>query len=98
MDALQQRNLKDFLLLYNQISETCFKKCANTFLSREITSNEDLCVSHCAEKYIHANHKIMEVFMEVQPIMVRKRIDEINTAQRTLEAQNQQTKVEENPQ
>ncbi|XP_011165191.1 mitochondrial import inner membrane translocase subunit Tim10 B isoform X1 [Solenopsis invicta] len=98
MDALQLRNFKDFLLLYNQISETCFKTCANTFLSREITSNEDLCVNNCAQKYIHANHKIMEVFMEVQPLMMHKRIEEINTAQTTLEEQNQQIKLEENPQ
>ncbi|GAB1866501.1 Mitochondrial import inner membrane translocase subunit [Camponotus japonicus] len=96
MDALQLRNFRDFLLLYNQISETCFKKCANTFLTREVTSNEDLCVSNCAQKYIHANHKIMEIFMEVQPIMVRKRIEEINTTQAALEAQNQQ--VTQNPQ
>ncbi|CAL1676658.1 unnamed protein product [Lasius platythorax] len=96
MDALQLRNFKDFLVLYNQISETCFKKCANTFLTREITSDEDLCISNCAQKYIHANHKIMEIFMEVQPIMVRRRMEEINTTQAALEAQNQQ--VEQNPQ
>ncbi|XP_011871967.1 PREDICTED: mitochondrial import inner membrane translocase subunit Tim10 B [Vollenhovia emeryi] len=98
METLQLRNFKDFLLLYNQISETCFKKCANTFLSREITSDENLCVSNCAQKYIHANHKIMEIFMEVQPILVQKRMNEMNQAQAALEAQDQQLKVEENPQ
>jgi len=99
-------------LLYNQISETCFKKCANTFLSREITPDEvsiaidikvtllktdlsnfdlklqDICVNNCAQKYIYANHKVMEIFMEVQPIMVRKRMEEMNAA--ALEEQNQQ--------
>lgn len=34
--------------------------------------------------------------MEVQPIMVRKRMEEINTTQAALEAQNQE--VKENPQ
>lgn len=57
---------------------------------------QDLCISNCAQKYIHANHKIMEIFMEVQPIMVRKRMEEMNTTQAALEAQNQQ--VEQNPQ
>ncbi|XP_012214907.1 mitochondrial import inner membrane translocase subunit Tim10 B [Linepithema humile] len=90
MDTLQLRNFKDFLLLYNQISETCFKKCANTFLSREITSDEDICVSNCAQKHIYANHKVMEIFMEVQPVMVRKRMEEMNAAQAALEEQNQQ--------
>ncbi|KAL6260147.1 hypothetical protein P5V15_007682 [Pogonomyrmex californicus] len=74
----------------------CFKKCANTFLSREITSDEDFCINNCAQKYIHANHKIMEIFMEVQPAMVRKRMEEINTTQAALEAQNQQ--AEQSPQ
>ncbi|EZA49232.1 Mitochondrial import inner membrane translocase subunit Tim9 B, partial [Ooceraea biroi] len=81
---------KDFLLLYNQISETCFKKCANTFLSREINLDEDSCVNNCAQKFIHANHKIMEIFVEVQPVMLRKRTEELNAAQTTLEAENQQ--------
>ncbi|XP_018339897.1 PREDICTED: mitochondrial import inner membrane translocase subunit Tim10 B-like [Trachymyrmex septentrionalis] len=97
MDALQLRNFKDFLLLYNQISEMCFKKCANTFLSREITSDEELCINNCVQKYIYTNHKMMEIFMEVQPRMVHKRIEEINMAQTAaLEAQDQQVKVEEN--
>ncbi|KYM98563.1 Mitochondrial import inner membrane translocase subunit Tim9 B, partial [Cyphomyrmex costatus] len=87
---------KDFLLLYNQISEMCFKKCATTFLSREITSDEDLCISNCAQKYIHTNHKIMEIFMEVQPKMVRKRMEEINMAQSALETQNQQINAGQN--
>lgn len=34
--------------------------------------------------------------MEVQPIMVRRRMEEINTSQAALETQNQQ--VEQNPQ
>ncbi|XP_014479397.1 PREDICTED: mitochondrial import inner membrane translocase subunit Tim10 B-like [Dinoponera quadriceps] len=94
MDMYQLRNFKDFLLLYNQISETCFKRCANTFLTREITANEDLCISNCAQKYIRANHKIMEVFMEVQPIMVRKRMEEISATQAALEAQAQDQQVQ----
>ncbi|XP_020279596.1 mitochondrial import inner membrane translocase subunit Tim10 B-like [Pseudomyrmex gracilis] len=90
MDTSQLRNFKDFLLLYNQISETCFRKCTNTFLSREITSDEDFCISNCAQKYINANHKVMEIFMELQPIMVRKRMEEINSAQEALVNQNHQ--------
>ncbi|KYQ51484.1 Mitochondrial import inner membrane translocase subunit Tim9 B [Trachymyrmex zeteki] len=74
----------------------CFKKCANTFLSREITPDEDVCINNCVQKYIYTNHKIMEIFMEVQPKMVHKRMEEINMAQTALEAQDQQIKVEQN--
>lgn len=31
---------KDFLLLYNQISETCFRRCADSTINREMTSEE----------------------------------------------------------
>lgn len=85
MGDTQIRSFKDFLLLYNQISETCFKRCANTFLSREISVNEDHCVQNCAQKHINANHKVMEIYVEVQPILVEKRVKEINSAQALLE-------------
>lgn len=34
--------MKDFQLLFNQMSETCFKTCVNTFMSRDI-STEEVC-------------------------------------------------------
>jgi len=33
----------------------------------------------------------MQIFVEVQPIILSKRMEELNTAQAALEAQNQQT-------
>ncbi|XP_043678632.1 mitochondrial import inner membrane translocase subunit Tim10 B-like [Vespula pensylvanica] len=93
MDLLQLRNFRDFLLVYNQISETCFKRCADTFLTREITSNEDLCIKNCTEKHIHANHKIMELYMEIQPILVRKRIEELNNQAAIMAQSEDEQKV-----
>ncbi|KAK2581139.1 hypothetical protein KPH14_007951 [Odynerus spinipes] len=89
MDVFQLRNFRDFLLVYNQISETCFKRCADTFLTRDITSNEDLCIKNCAEKHIHANHKIMELYMEIQPVLVQKRIEETNNIQAAIVANSE---------
>lgn len=93
MDVFQIRNLRDFLVLYNRISETCFKRCTTTFASRDLTSDEDECVKNCVEKHIHANHRIMEIFMEIQPLLVQKRMAEINNAQAALEA-NAQAEVQ----
>ncbi|XP_012264047.2 mitochondrial import inner membrane translocase subunit Tim10 B [Athalia rosae] len=87
MDLAQIRNFKDFLLLYNQISDTCFRRCTNTFNSRDISLDEEACISNCVQKHINANHKIMEVYVQVQPILVNKRIKEMNAA---AEAQQQQ--------
>ncbi|KAH0949695.1 hypothetical protein HN011_012027 [Eciton burchellii] len=90
MEGSQLRNFKDFLLVFNQISETCFKQCANSFLSRDISRDEESCINNCAQKFIHVNHKIMQIFVEVQPMILSKRMEELNTAQAALETQNQQ--------
>ncbi|XP_053988774.1 mitochondrial import inner membrane translocase subunit Tim10 B-like [Hylaeus volcanicus] len=94
MDMLHLRNFKDFILLYNQISETCFKRCMNTLFSREISVDEDVCLSKCLEKHINGNHKMMEIFMEIQPILVQKRIEEVQKAQAALESQIEVQKAE----
>ncbi|XP_032778372.2 mitochondrial import inner membrane translocase subunit Tim10 B [Daphnia magna] len=75
MDAL--RNFKDFLLVFNTMSETCFTRCVNTFQTRELTEDEDRCVELCSNKNIRVNHKVMSVYMEVQPLIVQKRIEEM---------------------
>ncbi|XP_046743939.1 mitochondrial import inner membrane translocase subunit Tim10 B-like [Diprion similis] len=90
MDLAQIRNFKDFLLLYNQISDTCFRRCTNTFNSRDMDVDEEACINNCAQKHINANHRIMEVYMEVQPLLVNKRIEEMNAAQAAAVAQQQQ--------
>ncbi|XP_076755241.1 mitochondrial import inner membrane translocase subunit Tim10 B [Xylocopa sonorina] len=94
MDASIIRNIKDFQLLFNQMSESCFKTCVSTFLSRDVSTDEAECVEKCSGKQINANHKIMEIFMEVQPVIVRKKMEEFQKAQATLEA----AKNEQNPQ
>ncbi|XP_076626492.1 mitochondrial import inner membrane translocase subunit Tim10B [Colletes latitarsis] len=89
MDLMNLRNLKDFLLLYNQISERCFKQCMNTFLSRDITTEEDVCIKKCLEKYVNGNYKMMTVFMEVEPVFTKKKIEEVQKAQAALQAQTE---------
>ncbi|XP_008208702.1 mitochondrial import inner membrane translocase subunit Tim10 B [Nasonia vitripennis] len=84
----QIRNFRDFLRLYNQISDTCFTRCTNTFTTRDIELDEANCVDTCAQKFIHTNHRVMEVYMEVQAAIVQKRIDEMNAAQAAIEAKS----------
>ncbi|XP_051161447.1 mitochondrial import inner membrane translocase subunit Tim9-like [Leptopilina boulardi] len=80
MSSPEIRNFRDFLLLYNQISETCFNHCTNTFLTREISPNEDVCVNNCAQKFVNTNHRVMEVYSEILPIFTKKMM-EANAAQ-----------------
>lgn len=82
--AANVRQFKDFLLLYNHISERCFNLCVNRFNDRELSSEESSCLDHCVGKHIHANHMIMSVYAELQPVYMQRRMDEMN---KQLEAQ-----------
>ncbi|XP_017889308.1 mitochondrial import inner membrane translocase subunit Tim10 B-like [Ceratina calcarata] len=83
--------MKDFQFLFNQMSETCFKSCVSSFLSRDMSTEEAQCIQNCSSKHINANHRIMEIFMEVQPAINRRNMEELRRAQSTLEAaQNEQ--------
>ncbi|XP_064113094.1 mitochondrial import inner membrane translocase subunit Tim10 B-like [Macrobrachium nipponense] len=82
----QFRQFKDFLYLYNQISEKCFDLCITRLHQRDLTETETACVDTCVGKQVSVNHKIMAVYSEVQPIYMQKRLDEMN---KQIEAQQQ---------
>jgi len=75
MDAL--RNFKDFLQIYNIMSENCFNRCVNTFQTRDVTEEETNCIDLCTNKHVRVNHKIMAVYMEVQPLVMQRRVEEM---------------------
>lgn len=89
MDSVSLRNFQDFLLQYNKMSETCFLHCVNTFRQRETTAEERQCVDLCTTKYGRVNQKIITVYVEVQPQIVNKRIEEMNKMQADLASQAQ---------
>merc|ERR1711976_661241 len=79
MDAVEAnlRQFRDFMLLYNSISESCFNFCITNFYDRKTSVNETNCIDRCVGKFMKVNHKIMAVYGEVQPIYMQKRIDEM---------------------
>ncbi|PSN38950.1 hypothetical protein C0J52_08938 [Blattella germanica] len=91
-DTASLRNFKDFLLLFNVISESCFRRCVYTLTGRGLTDEEARCVSECANKHVKVNNKLMEIYMEVQPLIAQKRIDEMQAMQDKLEKQKESEK------
>ncbi|XP_054271958.1 mitochondrial import inner membrane translocase subunit Tim9 [Macrosteles quadrilineatus] len=81
------RNFKDFLLQYNRISESCFLRCINTFGQRDMTFEEINCSDACVQKHTKLNLKVMQVYVEVQPQIVQKRIEEMNKTQQVAAGQ-----------
>ncbi|XP_061658276.1 mitochondrial import inner membrane translocase subunit Tim10 B [Syngnathoides biaculeatus] len=80
MDHAQQlRNLRDFLLVYNRMTEICFQKCTSNFNYRNLTMDEERCVDNCAGKLIRSNHRMMGTYVQLMPRMMQRRMNEIES-------------------
>ncbi|XP_040282692.1 mitochondrial import inner membrane translocase subunit Tim10 B isoform X1 [Bufo bufo] len=76
MDGEQQqlRNLRDFLLVYNKMTEMCFSRCAKNLNYRSLTMEEERCLDSCASKFIRSNHRLMASYVGLMPGMVQRRM------------------------
>ncbi|MED6268380.1 hypothetical protein CHARACLAT_021836 [Characodon lateralis] len=80
MDPDQQlRNLRDFLLVYNRMTEICFRRCTSNFNYRNLTMDEESCVDSCAGKLIRTNHRLMGTYVQLMPRMVQRRMEEMES-------------------
>ncbi|KAG9263661.1 mitochondrial import inner membrane translocase subunit Tim10 B [Astyanax mexicanus] len=80
MDADSQlRNLRDFLLVYNRMTEICFQRCTANFNYRNLTMDEERCVDNCASKLIRSNHRLMGTYVKLMPAMVQRRMEEMES-------------------
>ncbi|XP_019941810.1 mitochondrial import inner membrane translocase subunit Tim10 B [Paralichthys olivaceus] len=75
----QLRNLRDFLMVYNRMTEICFQRCTSNFNYRNLTMDEERCVDSCAGKLIRSNHRIMGAYVQLMPRMVQRRMDEMES-------------------
>ncbi|CAL8118346.1 unnamed protein product [Orchesella dallaii] len=91
MDYSEARTLKDFLYLYNKISEDCFKKCVFNMTRRSLDDEEASCISICVQKHVKVNHKTMEFFAEINPIFQQKKMEEHQKDLEKLQQQQQAT-------
>ncbi|XP_075707382.1 mitochondrial import inner membrane translocase subunit Tim10 B [Rhinoderma darwinii] len=78
MDGEQQqlRNLRDFLLVYNKMTEQCFSRCAKNLNYRTLTMEEEQCLDSCASKLIRSNHRLMASYVALMPGLVQRRMTE----------------------
>ncbi|XP_029457755.1 mitochondrial import inner membrane translocase subunit Tim10 B [Rhinatrema bivittatum] len=71
---LQLRNLRDFLLVYNKMTEICFSRCVSNLNYRILTMEEEQCLDSCAVKLIRSNHRLMAAYVELMPTIVQRRV------------------------
>ncbi|XP_073686234.1 mitochondrial import inner membrane translocase subunit Tim10 B [Garra rufa] len=77
--AGQLRNLRDFLMVYNRMTEICFQRCTSNFNYRNLTMDEERCADSCAGKLIRTNHRLMGTYVQLMPAMVEKRMQEMES-------------------
>ena len=85
------RNFRDFLSVYNQMSESCFNRCIINLNQRNLSEEEKACSDVCAEKQMKFNNRLMSVYMREQPIATERKMKEAeaqaNTAMNLLKEQ-----------
>ncbi|XP_071780733.1 mitochondrial import inner membrane translocase subunit Tim10 B [Centroberyx gerrardi] len=82
----QMRNLRDFLMVYNRMTEICFQRCTSNFNYRNLTMDEERCVDSCAGKLIRSNHRLMGTYVQLMPRMVQRRMEEMESKAAEAEA------------
>ena len=73
------RNFRDFLSVYNQMSESCFNRCIINLNQRNLSEEEKACTDVCAEKQMKYNNRLMSVYMREQPIATERKMKEAAT-------------------
>ena len=90
------RNFKDFMQMYNQLTERCFGVCVADLGTRRLTEYEEQCVANCAMKNVRLNNRTMEVFLELQPAILEKRQREAMEAMAKVEEAASQSSISDN--
>ncbi|XP_078682655.1 uncharacterized protein LOC144917025 [Branchiostoma floridae x Branchiostoma belcheri] len=80
------RNLRDFLAVYNRLTEHCFSRCVSNMNYRYLTREEEVCLEGCSGKLINANHRIIQKFAEIGPYAKLQQEQERAAAQAAAEA------------
>ena len=65
-DPSNSRNLRDFLYLYNVLTEQCFERCVKRFHDKSLTKGETECANQCTDRYVAFNQKLMFTFVQHQ--------------------------------
>ncbi|KAK9402764.1 mitochondrial import inner membrane translocase subunit Tim10 B [Crotalus adamanteus] len=81
-ETQQLRSLRDFLLVYNRMTELCFQRCVADLNYRALTRDEEACLDCCAGKLVRSNHRLMAAYVQLMPSLVQRRIADYEAAGR----------------
>ncbi|NWQ66159.1 T10B translocase, partial [Neopipo cinnamomea] len=72
--------LRDFLLVYNRMTELCFRHCVCSLNYRLLTGREESCLDSCAARLVRANHRLMGAYVGLVPALLQRRAAEHGAA------------------
>lgn len=70
---------RDFLQLYNKLTELCFQHCADNFFNRQLSPEETTCLDRCVNKFSGVNARVMSSYVEFQTEINTRRMKEMET-------------------
>uniref|UniRef100_A0ABM5FVH9 Mitochondrial import inner membrane translocase subunit n=1 Tax=Pogona vitticeps TaxID=103695 RepID=A0ABM5FVH9_9SAUR len=76
----QLRSLRDFLLVYNRMTELCFQRCVSNLNYRALAREEESCLDGCAGKLVRSNHRLMAAYVQLMPSIVQRRVADYEAA------------------
>lgn len=77
---------KDFLQLYNKLTEKCFLHCADNLFTRELSTEESNCLDKCVIKFSNVNQRVMNAYVHDQAIINERRMKEMEEQMKASEA------------
>lgn len=77
---------KDFLQLYNKLTEKCFLHCTDNFFTRELSTDESNCLDKCVLKFSNVNQRVMNAYVHDQAIINERRMKEMEEQMKANEA------------
>ncbi|XP_063715190.1 mitochondrial import inner membrane translocase subunit Tim10 B-like [Symsagittifera roscoffensis] len=88
--AMEQQNMREFLQLYNSMTQFCFDSCVHSVGSNRLAQSENRCLDRCAAKLSNVNHRLMSEFTKEMQVYSEKKIQELQKKTATIEQSAQQ--------